>query len=357
VGWNIVTLTRRASEIREFLLDSIPLHPKDVAAFAIERFGITRQAVNHHMKGLVREGLVSTRGNTRQRSYGLVMLTSKTVVAPLEGLEEDRFWRQEVAPLLAGVRENVFNIWQHGCTEMVNNAIDHSDGTRVTVTVETTAATTTLWITDDGIGIFRKIQVELGLEDERHAILELAKGKLTTDPKRHTGEGIFFTSRMFDDYRILSGGVFFSHKMGKEEDWILDHDRPRDGTTVVMSLRNRSDLTVKQVFDKYNASPKDFGFNRTVVPVRLVKHGAEQLISRSQAKRLLARFERFKVVILDFAGIEEIGQAFADEIFRVYSLQHPEVRIVPANAGPEVKRSIKRAKAGGAVLPFNRMDH
>lgn len=63
------------------------------------------------------------------------------------------------------------------------------------------------------------------------------------------------------------------------------------------------------------------------------------------------------MAILDFAGIDEIGQAFADEIFRVYSLQHPEVRIAPANTGPEVKRAIKRAKTGGAVLPFNWMDH
>src|SRR5450756_288835 len=104
--WYAVTLTRRASEIREFLLDSIPLHPKDVAACAMERFVITRQAVNHHMQGLVKEGLVSAQGNTRQRSYGLVVLTSKTIALPLPGLEEDRFWRQEVAPLLAGVREN-----------------------------------------------------------------------------------------------------------------------------------------------------------------------------------------------------------------------------------------------------------
>lgn len=350
-------LTKRASEIREFLLDSIPLHPKDVAARAAERFGISRQGVNHHMQGLVKEGLVTAAGKTRQRSYKLASLSSKTLVALLEGLEEDRFWRNEVGPLLQGVPGNVYGIWQHGFTEMVNNAIDHSGGTKVTVTVETTAATTTMVIIDDGIGIFKKIQTELGLEDERHAILELAKGKLTTDPQRHSGEGIFFTSRMFDDYRILSGGVFFSHAAWEEEDWILDHDRPREGTAVFMSLRNLSARTVRQVFDKYTASPKDFGFNRTVVPVRLAKHGAEQLVSRSQAKRLLARFERFKVVILDFTGIDEIGQAFADEIFRVYSHQHPEVRIVPANAGPEIKKLIRRAKAGKAVLPFNRLDH
>ena len=349
--------TRRGTEVREFLLDSIPVHPNDVVTQACERFGITRQAVSRHMKALSEEGLVSAEGRTSQRTYKLVTLRSKIFTAPLDELKEDRFWRQEVGPFLAGVRDNVLQIWQYGFTVMVNNAIDHSGGTKVIVTVETTAATTTVWITDDGVGIFRKIQAELGLEDERHAILELAKGKLTTDPQRHTGEGIFFTSRMFDDCVILSGGVYFSLKTGEEEDWILERERTGEGTTVVMSLRNLRSRTVKQIFEKYTVSRKDFVFNRTIVPVRLAKHGAEQLVSRSQAKRLLARFERFKVVILDFAGIDEIGQAFADEIFRVYSLQHPEVRIVPANTGPEVKRSIKRAKTGGAVLPFDRMDH
>ena len=69
-----------------------------------------------------------------------------------------------------------------------------------------------MYLHDNGVGIFKKIQTELRLLDERHAILELAKGKLTTDPKRHTGEGIFFSSRMFDQFDILSGGIFFTHK-------------------------------------------------------------------------------------------------------------------------------------------------
>jgi anti-sigma regulatory factor (Ser/Thr protein kinase) len=66
-------------------------------------------------------------------------------------------------------------------------------------------------IWDHGIGIFNKIKNMLGLLDERHAVLELTKGKLTTDPRGHTGEGIFFTSRMFDTFYILSGEVFLSH--------------------------------------------------------------------------------------------------------------------------------------------------
>ena len=64
-------------------------------------------------------------------------------------------------------------------------------------------------IKDDGIGIFTKIQQDFNLSDKRHSILELAKGKLTSDPLRHSGEGIFFTSRMFDRFVILSEDLTF----------------------------------------------------------------------------------------------------------------------------------------------------
>jgi len=62
----------------------------------------------------------------------------------------------------------------------------------------------------------------------------------------------------------------------------------------------------------------DFGFSKTHIPVFLAAYGEDNLISRSQAKRLLVRFERFKEIILDFENVESIGQAFADEIFRVF---------------------------------------
>ncbi len=35
------------------------------------------------------------------------------------------------------------------------------------------------------------------------------------------------------------------------------------------------------------------------------------------------RFERFQTVVLDFTGVEEIGQDFADEVFRVFQRAHP----------------------------------
>ena len=57
-------------------------------------------------------------------------------------------------------------------------------------------------------------------------------------------------------------------------------------------------------------APDDYDFSKTVVPMKLAQLGDEQLISRSQAKRLIARFERFKSVILDFKGVNEIGKLF-----------------------------------------------
>ncbi|MBW2164126.1 MAG: DUF4325 domain-containing protein, partial [Deltaproteobacteria bacterium] len=229
-------------------------------------------------------------------------------------------------------------------TEMFNNAIDHSNGTVINIQLKKTATNTELALYDDGIGIFKKIQAELGLLDERHAILELAKGKLTTDPANHTGEGIFFTSRMFDDFEILSGGIYFSHKFDEKEDWILERDRFSSGTAVWMKINNHTARTTRKIFDKFT-SDDDFGFTKTVVPVRLAQYGDDKLISRSQAKRLLVRIDRFKTVIFDFQSVDSIGQAFADEVFRVFALKHPEIELMAIKANSEVKRMIHRARA------------
>ena len=228
----------------------------------------------------------------------------------------------------------------------MNNAIDHSGGQTVAIRLYKNAVVTELSILDDGVGIFRKIQTELGLLDERHAILELAKGKLTTDPANHTGEGIFFTSRMFDSFDILSGGVYFSHEFGKAEDWILERDQPDSGTGVWMKLNNHTARTSNKVFREFT-SGENIAFTKTVVPVRLAQYGEDKLVSRSQAKRLLARVDRFKTVILDFEGVEDIGRAFADETFRVFALRHPEVEVVSIKANSAVKRMIRRATSSG----------
>jgi hypothetical protein len=293
-------------------------------------------------------GYITAEGKTRQRKYSLKVLRDRKFTVPLTDLEEDQVWRNEVAPVLKDLPKNLLDIWHYGFTEMVNNAIDHSAGHVLTAFIKMNPLTTRISVHDDGIGIFRKIEEELHLEDERHAVLELAKGKLTTDPDNHTGEGIFFTSRMMDDFAILSGDVCFLHEFGREEDWILERDRPDTGTSVFMELANNSKRTDQEVFGRFASDEEDYGFTKTVVPVRLARHGAEKLVSRSQAKRLLARVDRFKTVIFDFKEVDSIGRAFADEIFRVFERNNPGILLITTNTVPEVEKMIALARQSGS---------
>lgn len=336
----------RGEDVRRFLLEHVDKHQGDIAKVAAVHFGITRQAVNKHLKRLVTENAIVEAGRTRSRTYRLATLSEWSKVYRISpGLAEDTVWREDIAKVLGQMPDNVVGIWQYGFTEMFNNAIDHSAGKEIYVHVKKTAVDTEVVVMDDGVGIFKKIQAALNLLDERHAILELAKGKLTTDPRNHSGEGIFFSSRMFDGFDILSGGVYFRHKFGDPSDWVVERPKSNSGTSVWMELHNHTSRTARKIFDQYSTDD-NYGFTKTVVPVDLARYGNENLISRSQAKRLLARVELFKTVLLDFTGVPSIGQAFADEIFRVFQSKHPHIEIRTVHASSEVKRMIERAKSG-----------
>jgi len=339
--------TDRGDQIKQFILKNTPGNPGEVASLAAQEYGITRQAISRYIRDLIADGLIISEGETTRRIYKLAVLFSDEFQFKLGDLQEDVIWRETILPLLSGYPENVIDIWHYGCTEMINNAIDHSDGTRIFIFIEKNAIKTSIWIDDNGVGIFKKIKEACNLDDERHAILELSKGKLTTDPDNHTGEGIFFSSRMFDHYFIFSGDVNFSHdyEYDEEEDWIWERENRFNGTQILMSLENDSNRDQRVIFDKFTATDDEFGFTKTVVPVRLARHGLEKLISRSQAKRLMARVDRFKIVILDFSGVEVIGQAFADEIFRVFASHHPDIKVRAAFANKDIQKMIKRARS------------
>jgi len=342
--------TERGAQIKQYILKNIEQHPKKVVSRASKEFGITRQAINRYVRDLDKDGLIITEGKTSQRKYKLSLLVNKEFELDIAGLEEHQVWKELLSPLLDSYPENVIDIWHYGCTEMINNAIDHSSGSKIVISVVINAINTLVRISDNGVGIFKKIKEECNLDDERHAVLELSKGKLTTDPDHHTGEGIFFSSRMFDRYLILSGGVDFLHdyddeEENVEEDWIWEREQPLDGTHIYMSLENDSNRISKNIFDKFTTEENDYGFTKTVVPVRLAKHGLEKLISRSQAKRVMARVDRFKTVVLDFREVETIGQAFADEIFRVFTRNHPDMKIKATFANKEIQKMIKRARS------------
>jgi anti-sigma regulatory factor (Ser/Thr protein kinase) len=341
-------LRERTAAIRAFIIENVSGHPADISRLVADRFQISRQAASLYLRRLVAGGVVKQSGKTRAKKYVLRERLAAHFRVPLSsGLAEDRLWREHVAASVADLPPNVADICHHGFTEIVNNAIEHSEGSEIEAWVKRTALWIQITISDDGVGIFEKVRNALGLADARDAFLELSKGKLTTDPEHHTGEGIFFTSRMFDLFYIWSGTLCFNHNE-PGDNWLVETEKAFEkGTLVRMQIPQSAERTTREVFDKYAPSGGGYGFTKTHVPVSLMRYGTENLVSRSQAKRLLTRLERFGEVLLDFEGVPMIGQAFADEIFRVYRGEHPEVKILFARASEEVEKMIRRAQETG----------
>ncbi len=325
------------------VLELVASEPRNVAASLALALGVSRQAASARLQRAAAAGFIVRTGHGAGVRYALATQTELRQSYARLGLSEDRVWQQLLAPVVADLPENVRDVWRYGATEMINNAIDHSGSPQVHVGLRRNALFTQAWVTDDGEGIFLRIQRALNLFDPREAILELAKGKFTTDPANHSGEGIFFASKVFDVFDIRSGRLHFAHDDGMV-DVLFERDADAPGTTVFMQLTNDSARTTREVFDKF-AAPEDYTFAKTIVPVKLAQQEGEKLVSRSQAKRLTMRFDRFQTVVLDFAGVDEIGQAFADEVFRVFQLAHPQTALVPANMAPGVKSMVSRARS------------
>ena len=338
----------RGEIIRRQILRDVKHHPKDIAKHIATIFSISSQATNNHLRRLEADSWLSSQGKGKGKHYFLGDRRKYQSLFELsDTFTEDKVWRDHFAFILEGLPEDLIDICHYGFTEMVNNSIDHSEGKTVYIIVERDVENVTIIIIDDGEGIFSRIKRLCDLTDEKQAILELSKGKLTTDPDNHSGEGVFFTSRIFDLFEIDSRGLKFSHQDELEFDFLVDSDLLQKdfGTLVYMRINRNSERTIKGVFDDFTAGPDEFQFNKTVIPVKLAAYENEKLVSRSQAKRLLARVERFTNVIFDFSEVPSVGQAFADEIFRVYATKHPDIVLLPVEMNGAVAMMVNRAIA------------
>jgi anti-sigma regulatory factor (Ser/Thr protein kinase) len=340
-------ISRQNQALRDFILRNVRSYPGTISARAAQEFGVSRVTVSNYVRRLIDDGLLQAKGNTSDRRYQAVPLLNIRFQIKLSvGLSEDAIWRLRILPRTIDLPQNVIDICQYGFSEIFNNAVDHSASLTADVVFEQTYGYVTIMIIDRGIGIFKKIQRDFTLADPRQALLELSKGRLTSDRKNHSGQGIFFTSRMFDDFTIWSGDLSYRRRRQSEDDWLIeaeDLEKFKAGTIVQMIVGTNAAWAPLDIIQKCQGDV--VGFTKTHVPISLGKYPGEQLVSRSQAKRVLARFDRFSEVILDFQGVQEIGPAFADEIFRVYKNSHPDITILAVRTNSQVSRMIQYAES------------
>jgi anti-sigma regulatory factor (Ser/Thr protein kinase) len=334
-----------AANVSKLILDLLKKRKTLTTSDVVRRTGFSRAYVHRHFKKLQDAGKILLIGRADQARY--VPATAKAkekVIAerrnflrtyPIKNLQEDRVWTQIVQQtgIVRNVSENISRIVEYGFTEMLNNAIDHSHSKTVQVRMMRTAEDIRFSVTDKGIGIFRNIKEQRNLKNEKEAIQDLLKGKQTTAPEKHSGEGIFFTSRAADRLVLKSSGkrLIFDNRLN---DVIIDKTTVQKGTVVDFIIDLDSVTNLPSVFHRF--SGEEYEFAKTDVRIALYKAG-RNFVSRSQARRVLAGLDTFKHLVLDFQNVQTVGQGFADEVFRVWKQNHPKAVIEIRNADENVK--------------------
>lgn len=339
-------------EIRELVLKLALQHGRIKTSDVVRGLQNTksRQYVNSVIRDMVNKKLLLKGGATAGSFYVLpkndhLIGNEITVKLKIKDLEEHKVFNdlREKAPKIFDFKENISSILFYAFTEMLNNAIEHSRSSYVEISVKKDKGDIVFIINDFGVGVFRNVMQKRKLKTELEAIQDLLKGKTTTQPHSHTGEGIFFTSKIADVFILESFGYRLRVDNVIKDVFIEEVPAQKRGTKVTFMLFLDSKKHLNDVFSQFVTAPGGVGFDKTEVKVRLYVSGTVY-ISRSQARRILSGLEKFKTIILDFDRVTTVGQAFADEIFRVFQQRHKNIKILPINMVAPVKFMIDRVE-------------
>jgi anti-sigma regulatory factor (Ser/Thr protein kinase) len=186
-------------------------HADTLPAHLMQRLQISRRQAGLLLKRLVALQWLQASGTPRKPRYTPGPLRQVVKRYALAGLQEDAPWRQDFAPCFA-LPPALQAMAQHAFTELVNNAVDHSGGSSVTVSMRQTPLQLQLLVSDDGVGLFRRVAEHFDVAEPALAMLELAKGKLTSDPDRHCGHGLVFTAQLADVFDLHANAAAFQRR-------------------------------------------------------------------------------------------------------------------------------------------------
>jgi hypothetical protein len=344
-------------DVKDLIIEALEKKGTTRVSEIVGQTGFSRVYVNRFFRMLRDEGKIVLVGKSNRAHY-MATSSAGTVHDPNThpgvrvhrvlrnvNVKEDTILEEIRAEgdIFGGVASNVVGIVTYAFTEMLNNAIEHSGSPTIDVVMWRNSEGIFFDVSDKGIGIFKNIMQKKSLRSSLEAIQDLLKGKETTAPAFHSGEGIFFTSKVGDLLKIRSfeKKLIFDNRI--RDIYIEDLKRPVIGTKVFFSIGVAAKTELAGVFGQFTDDSLEF--SKTAVKVKLFRSGVEY-ISRSQARRLVTGLDRFKVVELDFTGVGTIGQGFADEIFRVWHSRHPDIEIIPLSTRENVDFMIKHVVGG-----------
>ncbi|MFH1460731.1 MAG: DUF4325 domain-containing protein [Candidatus Omnitrophota bacterium] len=344
-------------EIKKMILNILNKKSQIKVADITAITGFSRAYINRFFQELRDQGKIVLMGKANNAHYiksteSAIKKAKQLQKKVVRVLKNENLFEHEVlksikntSEILENLKNNILSIVDYSFTEMLNNAIDHSESEQIKVIMEKDAEGICFSVIDKGIGIFENIQKKHNLKNHMEAIENLLKGKQTTAPKAHSGEGIFFTSKAADTFSIKSAEkkIVFNNII---DDIFIRNVRKTQGTRIDFFIRKESSRKLEEIFRKFTDDL--FSFSKTKINVRLYKMGTDY-ISRSQAKRILVGLNKFQTIVLDFRNVHSVGQGFADEVFRVWQQKYPNIKIITDNTNENIKFMINRAKNGGGL--------
>lgn len=329
-----------------------------------DSLGVSRQYISKLIKELIVLGEVEKIGETKNAKFflltdhivglddAMVSLSHHPWYYSIKrkriGLREDEVLDdiETRTDILRDVSPTIAQKVRYTFTEMLNNAIDHSQSEYIIIMMVRDTKKIIFWVVDHGIGIFQSIQKKYNFSNTDDAVAQLLKGKETTQPQQHPGEGVYFTSRIADVLQIASfDKKLLFHNDGFIHDFnfsALEKSDALSGTRIIGTIHFDSSINVQTIFA--SVTNEDLVFDKTDIAVELYTKKMH-FVSRSEAKRLLIGLEKFKRITLDFKNVELVGQGFIDEIFRVWQKKFPQTQLTYTHANHAVEFMIRHCLA------------
>jgi len=200
-----------------------------VTADLLEKeLGYSRQYIVRLLNRLMSQGEIHRRGKTRAAKYYPAKASNEInhleLIKERQGLSEYAVFEEVIRrmQLNAQLNKNCLTIFDYAFTEMLNNAIDHSHSKKVWINIEIDHTSITFIIKDLGIGAIESIKQGFEISDDFLALEHLFKGKQTTAKEAHRGQGIFFTSKVVDTYKIATSNMEFIIDNKKADEFLRD---------------------------------------------------------------------------------------------------------------------------------------
>ena len=328
-----------SDQIKQFIIENLTRHQKDIIKESIRKFGISRQAILKHMHKLISEDRIIAHGKTRDRFYELKPRVnySKTVKISSQ-YSHINVLQNQILPNLNILKKNIYEICEFSIMALLSNTIDHANATRLYYKLFVTDNDVHIILSDNGRGIFDHIKNALELRDLQIAAIEIAKGHVTSDPEHHAGEELRAVVHLFDKITIDASGICLSY-LNLSNEWISSKSSQQKGTRIHLEIKASSHRALHDVFKQLFENEN----NLVRIPVNLVRRGDEQVNSRIQAQSLLHNIRDLNKIEFDFNHIDLIGPAFADELVRKTKEKNQSVNINWINSNAMVDVLMSRA--------------